>query len=257
MTGSAWRYAGRTFLWDLATVASLGVALPWRMAALERYKMQNTRFGDLPGDFVGTGGELFRRGVALWALTVGLTILAGVLALFVGNAAKGFVLVGLLVVMTFALPIAYVLFRGTVLRWLIEGIRFGPVSVESTLRRDTVFGCYLKWLAAIIGFGSLFGAIGAGAVAARVGGWKDLEAAIGRDWTSYAFDIAAILLFYLLFLLGLGVLKRYFLDRGLWAAVAASTTVVNLSAADHVVAAGDAAGSLGEGLADALDLGAI
>jgi hypothetical protein len=90
-----------------------------------------------------------------------------------------------------------------------------------------------------------------------VGGWKDLEAAIGRDWTSYAFDIAAILLFYLLFLLGLGVLKRYFLDRGLWAAVAASTTVVNLSAADHVVAAGEAAGSLGEGLADALDVGAI
>jgi Bacterial protein of unknown function (DUF898) len=132
MTGSAWRYAGKTFFWDLATVFSLGLALPWRMAALERYKMQNTRFGDLPGDFVGTGGELFRRGVALWALTVGLTILAGVLALFVGNAAKGFVLVGLLVVMTFALPIAYVLFRGTVLRWLIEGIRFGPVSVEST-----------------------------------------------------------------------------------------------------------------------------
>ena len=53
------------------------------------------------------------------------------------------------------------------------------------------------------------------------------------------------------------MLKRYFLDRGLWAAVAASTTVVNLAAADRVKAAGEAAGSLGEGLADALDIGAI
>ena len=30
MTGSAWRYAGKTFLWDLATLFSLGLALPWR-----------------------------------------------------------------------------------------------------------------------------------------------------------------------------------------------------------------------------------
>ena len=257
MTGSAWRYAGMTVLWDLATVSSLGLALPWRMAALERYKMKNTRFGDLPGDFAGTGGELFRRGVALWALTVGLTLLAGVLALLVSDAGQAFVLVGLLIVMTFALPIAYVLFRGTVMRWLIEGIRFGPVALESRLRRDTVFGCYLKWLAATTVFGSIFGAVGAAAIAARAGGWTNLEAALAANWTSYAFDVAAILFFYLVFLLGLGVLKRYVLDRGLWLAVAASTTVVNLSAADHVVAAGAAAGSLGEGLADALDVGAI
>jgi uncharacterized membrane protein YjgN (DUF898 family) len=257
MTGSAWRYAGKTFLWDLATLFSLGLALPWRMAALERYKMQNTRFGDLPGDFVGTGGELFRRGVALWGLTVGLTILAGIVALLVSDVGKAFVLIGLLSVMSFALPIAYALFRGTLLRWLIEDVRFGPVALESRLRRDTVFGCYLKWLAATIGYGIVVGGLVSGFFAARIGGWKNLQARLASDWTSYAFDVAAVLLLYLLFLLGLGVLKRYFLDRGLWAAVAASTTIVNLSAADHVVAAGEAAGSLGEGLADALDVGAI
>jgi hypothetical protein len=40
-------------------------------------------------------------------------------------------------------------------------------------------------------------------------------------------------------------------------AVALTTTVVNLSAVDRVTAAGAPAGSFGEGLADALDLGAI
>src|SRR4051794_27249737 len=58
MSGSAWTYARKAALWDIATLLSLGLALPWRMAALERYKLQNTRFGDLPGDFVGTGGAL-------------------------------------------------------------------------------------------------------------------------------------------------------------------------------------------------------
>jgi uncharacterized membrane protein YjgN (DUF898 family) len=257
MTGSAWRYAGKTFLWDLATVFSLGLALPWRMAALERYKMRNTRFGDLAGDFTGSGATLFQRGIALWAMTVGLVIAAGPIAMGASAAAQPFVAVSVLVVMSFTLPIAYVLFRGTLLRWLIEGIRFGPVALESRLRRDTVFGCYLKWFAATMGYGIVFGGLVGGLVAARTGGWKHLEASLARDWTSYAFDIAAVLFLYLLFLLGIGVLKRYFLDRGLWVAVAASTAVVNLSAADHVVAAGEAAGSLGEGLADALDVGAI
>jgi len=40
-------------------------------------------------------------------------------------------------------------------------------------------------------------------------------------------------------------------------AVSLTTTVMNLSAADSVAAAGEPAGSLGEGLADALDVGAI
>ena len=85
----------------------------------------------------------------------------------------------------------------------------------------------------------------------------NIRAGLAGAWTSHLLDFAGVLLFYLVFLLGVGVLKRYFLDRGLWAAVAASTTVVNLAAADRVQAAGEAAGSLGEGLADALDVGAI
>jgi hypothetical protein len=52
-------------------------------------------------------------------------------------------------------------------------------------------------------------------------------------------------------------MKRYFLDRGLWVAALSSITVVNLAAADGVTAAGEAAGSVGEGLADALDVGAV
>jgi uncharacterized membrane protein YjgN (DUF898 family) len=47
---------------------TLGLALPWREAALERYKMRHTYYGDLQGSFAGTGWEFFKRGWWLWLL---------------------------------------------------------------------------------------------------------------------------------------------------------------------------------------------
>jgi uncharacterized membrane protein YjgN (DUF898 family) len=260
MTGSAWLYAGKTFLWDMATLFTLGLALPWRMAALERYKMRNTHFGDLPGDFAATGGTLFRRGIGLWILALALPIIvaAMIAAAVAGSAPELWPLITIVgAVAALGLPLIYVLFRATVTRWLIEGVRFGAVSFESALRRGAVLACYVKWLLAVLAWGIAFATIGFAALVLRAGGVGKIEGVFAAGWTSHVLDIAGVVLFYLLFLLGVGVLKRYFLDRGLWAAVAASTTVVNLAAADRVKAAGEAAGSLGEGLADALDVGAI
>src|SRR5215213_7249827 len=88
MSGSASAYAGKALLWDLATILSLGLALPWRIAALERYKMCNTRFGDLPGNFVGTGGALFRRGIGLWGLAASVPVVGCALALAMGGGPR-------------------------------------------------------------------------------------------------------------------------------------------------------------------------
>ena len=69
MTGSGWNYALRATLWGAAMVLTLGLVLPWRDAALERYKMQHTHYGDLQGSFEGNGWEFFKRGWWLWLLT--------------------------------------------------------------------------------------------------------------------------------------------------------------------------------------------
>jgi hypothetical protein len=58
---------------------------------------------------------------------------------------------------------------------------------------------------------------------------------------------------YLLLLLGMGVLQRYFFGRGLWVLAVSSVTIANLQVVDQILAAGQASGALGEGLADALD----
>jgi uncharacterized membrane protein YjgN (DUF898 family) len=61
MTGSGLSYMWRSTLWHLLTILTLGFALPWQEAALERYKMRHTSYGDLPGRFDNTGWKLFKR----------------------------------------------------------------------------------------------------------------------------------------------------------------------------------------------------
>ena len=67
-TGSAWSYAFRATLWWVVTVLSLGLAYPFQVANLERYKMKNTFYGDLGGRFEASGIALFLRGLPMWLL---------------------------------------------------------------------------------------------------------------------------------------------------------------------------------------------
>src|SRR5262245_43041279 len=83
MKGSGWHYAWRAGLWMLLTIVTIGLALPWALAALERFKIGNTFYGDLPARFDTTGGTLFGKVWWLWvatfvmiAVTVGLALLS-------------------------------------------------------------------------------------------------------------------------------------------------------------------------------------
>ena len=70
MSGSGWAYSWRACLWGLLTLLTLGLALPWRESALERYKMRHLHYGDLEARFEGTGWGLFKRGWWLWLLSL-------------------------------------------------------------------------------------------------------------------------------------------------------------------------------------------
>src|SRR5471032_2468696 len=79
--GSAWHYALRASLWWILSGLTLGLAYPFQIASLERFKMRNTYYGDLAGRFDGSGLRLFLRGMPMWiaivapvAVTVGAFI---------------------------------------------------------------------------------------------------------------------------------------------------------------------------------------
>jgi uncharacterized membrane protein YjgN (DUF898 family) len=252
MDGSAWAYARKAALWDLATVLTLGLAYPWRKAALERYMMQHTLFGSLRGDFVGTGGTFFKRGVWIWLLNVGIVALVAVTLATSGPRPGARMLVALLLL---ALPITFPIFLAIQARWQAEGLRFGPVSVVSALSNGAFIGTFIKLVLSNIVLVVGFMAFMAGLMAPVAGDLQALDENGLTSQLSAFFVVAAIV--YLGLIIGFGILQRYFMGRGLWAILTASLSVTNLSALDQVVAAGNPVSGLGEGLADAFDLGGV
>jgi uncharacterized membrane protein YjgN (DUF898 family) len=262
MTGSGWGYAFRAVGWGLLSLVTLGLALPWASASLERYKMQRTRFGTLQGDFVATGWQLAKRAWYLWvlavpvpiAMIVGLVVKiadqvkgpvgANDLAPYVGFGLKVAMLPGLL-----SIPF----FRAAHAGWQVNGIRFGSVVVRSALGTGGFFGTFVKLFGATIGLLIVFGIL---AVLFASVLWDQFRAIAQGEITVASASVAAsAVVGYLALLLGVGVINRYFMARGLWKILAASITVSNLQAIDEAVAAGDASSAFGEGLADALDFG--
>src|SRR5258708_6547565 len=120
MSGSGWAYAARATLWGLLMLVTLGLILPWREAARERYKMRHSYYGGLQGSFEGPGWDFFKPCWWLWPLAIP--------SIYVFPLA----------------PFIYAAFKAVEWRWWLSGIRFGGVRLESTLGRGALIGLYWK-----------------------------------------------------------------------------------------------------------------
>jgi uncharacterized membrane protein YjgN (DUF898 family) len=232
MSGSGWAYAARAALWGLLMLVTLGLALPWREAALERYKMRHSYYGDLQGSFEGRGWEFFKRGWWLWLLAP--------IAYFVLPLA----------------PFVYGAYKAVEWRWWLSGIRFGGVRLESTLPRGALIGLYWKVIGWIVLLGLAFAAYLAlcAVMVASMSG-----APLDQFFQQQAFLKSVPLLVlaglgYLVFALAINVVMRIYLLRDIWVRVLESVNVLGIEAAANVSARGDLANALGEGFADGLDV---
>src|ERR1700736_6482644 len=232
MSGSGWAYALRAALWGLLMILTLGLVLPWREAALERYKMRHSYYGDLQGSFEGSGWEFFKRGWWLWPLAP--------IAFYVLPLA----------------PFVYGAFKAVEWRWWLSGIRFGGVRLDSTMRRSALIGLYWKYVGWIFLLGAVFIAYLAlsAVVVASIDGMSLAQFSKPQVFLKSVPLLALAGLGYLALALGINVVMRVYLLRDLWVRVLASTTVYNVQAAANVSALGDLANALGEGFADGLDV---
>jgi uncharacterized membrane protein YjgN (DUF898 family) len=268
MTGSGVNYALRSSLWMLLVIVTLGGAYPWRATAIERYKMRHTRFGNLPGSFVATGGEFFRQAGWIWGLffcplvALGLGSLASVDA--VGPGAKTALIV-FAVVFGLAIPVLpflWPVFRAIEWRWWANGLRVGGVRVVSDLGSSSILPLYLKFVFFAVCIVVVGGTIITIAIAALASGFMVPMANAGKsvsltDIRLTVLDIGATAgaaLTYLIAFLAIGVVQRFYLQHELWRVIAQSLRLDNLDAAADVVAEGAPVGALGEGLADSLDV---
>jgi uncharacterized membrane protein YjgN (DUF898 family) len=232
MSGSGWAYAGRAALWGVLMILTLGLILPWREAALERYKMKHSYYGDLQGSFEGSGWEFFKRGWWLWPLAP--------IAFYVFPLA----------------PFVYGAFKAVEWRWWLSGIRFGDVRLESRMPRSALIGLYWKVVGWIFVLALVFFAYLAicAVLAASMSGMPLDQFFKAQVFLKSIPLLALTGLGYLVLVLTINVVMRVYLLRDLWVRLVASTTVYNIEAAANVTARGELANALGEGFADGLDV---
>jgi uncharacterized membrane protein YjgN (DUF898 family) len=276
-TGSSWRYAVCASFWWILAIASFGLLYPFAVASLERFKLRNTYYGNLPGRFVGTGARLFLRGLLIWLLVMGPFLFGLIVALATidpdalvnaieggGDALRRFgdpaVYVGMAAVAfglgwtAFAAFLLYPVFQAMVLRWWASGLRFGEVTVTSNLRTRRVYGVYLRFLL----YGVLFGIVSAVAITISVTLWVGI--ARGGALPTLAAEIggaALAVLGYLAVVLGYWAIYQATVKLSLWRLVMDSLDLSGVAALDRVTAAGQPSSAVGEGLADALNVGGL
>ncbi|MGN6571926.1 MAG: DUF898 family protein [Pseudolabrys sp.] len=275
--GSAWIYAVRAAAWWLATALTVGLAYPFQLASLERYKMRHTYYGALPGRFAGAGWKLFLRGLPMWLMIMAPLALA--IAAFVevvdwraltdavgqggddvmariegGNPALGEVVVFAILMVGLSVALAallYPVFQAVVLRWWTSGLRFGEIAAQSSLRIRHVYGAYMRFL----WWGSLFTIVlGLFAVPLLI----VIGVLAGKMPDTGAGDIAASLVGlggYVVAALGYSTIYRATVQLSLWQLGAEALHLTGVDKLDAVEARGDASSPLGEGLADALNVG--
>ena len=275
-SGSAWGYAFRAIGWWALTVVTCGLAYPFQLASLERFKMANTWYGDLGGRFDGKGWGLLLRGLPIWLLVVGPLLLAIyafidavdwkalahalsqggddvmarvegsnpgfgaviVFAMLMGGAAAG------------AAALLYPAFQAIVLRWWTSGLRFGDIALRSKLRMRDVYGAYARFLGYALLFSLLIAILAVPALAAV--GWLTG----GRHGTGGELAATAVLLVgYVAIALGFSTIYRATVLLSLWQLGMESLQLSGLGALERVKATGRASSALGEGLADALNVG--
>jgi uncharacterized membrane protein YjgN (DUF898 family) len=274
--GSAWAYAFRAMLWWIVTALSFGLAYPFQLASLERYKMKNTFYGDLAGSFEGSGFILFLRGLPMWLLFfaplalaipgfVGLDWQALVEALAQGgddvmskieggNPGLGAAIVFGMLMAGASVALAallYPAFQAVILRWWSSGLRFGDIEARSHLRMRHVYSAYARFVGYAILFSITMGIIGAVALV-----MMGAVASVGKVDTGGQIATTLVLLVgYVITALGFSTIYRATVLLSLWQLGMESLQLSGLSALEKIKATGRPSSALGEGLADALNVG--
>ncbi|MET0278215.1 MAG: DUF898 family protein [Pseudorhodoplanes sp.] len=276
-TGSAVHYSICAVWWWGWTLLTFGFAYPFTRAALERFKMHNTWYGDLQSRFEGKGSYLFVRGFLMWlaVLIPALMTLVSVLSINwsrVSAAARGggdilgriekvspgfadTIVFALLTGIICLVLIAALLpaFHAMVVRWWISGIRFGEIAAMSHLRTRAVYVAYFRFMGWMLLF-ALMILVAMFFALIFIGFLFDG----GQSQASEIMIVVMMVGFYVVSALGAITLYQQVVTLTIWRLAADTIELTGDKAVlERVRATGEASSPLGEGIADVLNLGGI
>jgi Na+(H+)/acetate symporter ActP len=144
----------------------------------------------------------------------------------------------------------YPAYQAVVLRWWSSGLRFGDIEIRSRLRMRQVYGAYARFVGYAILFSIVMG-IGGAIALVLVGGVAQVGKGIGGEVATTLVGLVG----YVITVLGFSTIYRATVLLSLWQMGMESLQLSGLSALEKVKASGRPSSALGEGLADALNVG--
>jgi hypothetical protein len=262
--GSAWGYAIRRFFWSLLVMVTAGLAYPFMSANLWAYRYCHSWYGDRQFGFVGGWKQLARPfylayvGIAIIGM-VGLGMAAAMGGLPTGGTptVEGVFVLGATAAL---IGVLWLYYRSRELSRMFSAVRLGEAALTVTVRARSLLGQYL-----------VFGLALAGSyIVLAIGGIIVLGSVAGGAFADGEFDpqlfmqslqgsmtvLLAIIFGYLLLLGAFSLMVELFLGLGFWKMVARGATVTGIDSLRSVKARDEDTTLAGEGLADALNVGA-
>lgn len=267
LRGNAWAYALRRFLWSILMVATLGLVYPWMASSLWKYRWRNTWFGDRKFDIAGNWRAfaapyyatyllnlLTIGGALIWAVSTHDFVLVG--ALPVPGALSWLAAIGCVVV--FALSLAW--YRTRTASRMLSTVSCGEAALTVRLGTGALFGQFVAYVFGVLGVLLLLGLTAAlvlgGIYAMASAGGKADAASIVSMFQSGTLNVALLIVAYLVVLGAFGMLAEVVLSFGWWRLLARGASLSNPDSLRSVRATAEDRALIGQGLADALNVGA-
>ena len=261
--GNAWAYALRRFLWSILVVVTVGLAYPFMAASLWRYRYSHTLFGNrrfrFEGNWKTIAGPYYRAWGAVAVaigLTLGLSVFLAGRGMLAGGASLLLGLSPLLVILVVLL--AFVIFRAREASRMYSAVRLGGAGLLVNVSAGSLFVQYFLCGLALLVAAVVVGAVGA-ALFYLLRQLLPFDSAISyiRYGTLSWLGLIGIAGGYLSSIGTLGLMGEVFIDLGYWMLVARGATVTGIETLDDVAAGAEDPSVVGEGLADALNVGSF
>lgn len=267
LRGNAWAYALRRFLWSILMVVTLGLVYPWMASSLWKYRWRNTWFGDRRFEIGGNWRAfalpyyatyvlnlLTIGGTLIWASSTHDFVLVG--ALPVPGALSSLAALGCVIV--FALSLAW--YRTRTVSRMLSTVSCGDAAITVNLGTGALFGQFVAYVFGVLGvllLLSLTAALVLGGIyaMASAGGRAD-AASIVAMFQSGSLNVALLIVVYLVVLGAFGMLAEVVLSFGWWRLLARGASIANPDSLRSVKATAEDRALIGQGLADALNVGA-
>lgn len=262
--GNAFGYAFRRFGWTILMALTLGIVYPWMTTNLWRYRWNNTWYGDRQFNFTGKARQL-----------LGPYYLAYLVVAIIGSAGAGTsaslgaftpggpsdpvsVIPGLVAALLCGAFILIYQSREMTRFW--SQVHLGTADLAVTVRARSLIGQYaLFGLALLVVY-----------IVLAIGGIIVLFLVANDAFAGEEFDMAlfmshlqgsagvlvAVVIGYLLILAAFSFIYELFIGLGFWKLVARNATISDVASLQGVRARGEDTTLAGEGLADALNVGA-